>query len=394
MLKDTMMNLLKENKQTYIDLRRYFHQNPEPSFEEENTANKIAEILSQFENVEVKRNVGNGYGIVATLKGSQPGPTIALRADFDALRIQEESGVPFASKNEGIMHACGHDAHTAALLSVVDVMSKHQAQMKGNVVFIFQNAEEVQPGGAKSMVEAGALEGVDAIFGIHISSLVPVGKIGFNRTYGSACSDTIKIHVQGRGGHAANPHLCADSVIIAAEIITNLQTIVSRSVNPVNPAVLTFGGVSAGGEAHNVIADTATIVGTARTLDQETRKLVKEKVFDGVKTIAKLNGGSATIDYTDGYPSIINTEKELKVVCDALNEEFGEGVVFEQQVGMGGEDFAYYLQAKPGVFFHVGAQVAEPDKVYPHHHPRFMIDEQCIFDSARAFCAVLQHYLF
>ncbi len=387
------INELNADQDQFIAIRRYLHQHPEPSFEEVNTSALIAETLASFGITDVKRNVGNGYGLVATVSGPLPGPAVALRADFDALRVPEESGVEFASENPGIMHACGHDAHTAALLSVAKVISVHRNEIKGRVVFLFQNAEEVQPGGAKSMVEAGALDGVDVVYGIHVLSGLDVNRIGYCKTFGSAASDTFKMKIQGRGGHAANPHLCVDSVIVAAEIITSAQTIVSRLVNPVNPAVVTFGGVRAGATAANVIADTASLAGTVRTLDSSTRSLIKAALIERSTAIASFYGASVDIDYTDGYPSIMNTANEVEIGVNALKEAFGENNVECLEVSMGGEDFAYYLQEKPGMFFYVGARNDAIDANYPHHHPKFKIDEHAIQQSGEAFLNVLAHYI-
>lgn len=389
----TWIEELKASNDQFIAIRRTLHENPEPSFEEVNTSALIIETLKSFGITDIKTNVGNGYGLVATVTGAKPGKMIALRADFDALRIPEESDVSFKSKNSGIMHACGHDAHTAALLGVAKVVANHKDELTGSVRFLFQNAEEVLPGGAKSMVEAGALEGVDVVYGIHISSALPAGRLGYCETFGSAASDTFKMTVQGRGGHAANPHLCVDSVIIAAQIITQLQTIVSRTVNPIQPAVVTFGGVDAGATAANIIADKADIVGTIRTLDPDVRALVKQTFLDRCQAIATMNGGSVNIDYTDGYPPIVNTANEISVLKEVLDKAFGEDAVDCVPVGMGGEDFAYYLQEKPGAFFYVGARNEDTGAVYPHHHPKFKIDEQCILQSGEAFLNLIATYL-
>lgn len=384
---------LDQERERFITLRRYLHENPEPSFEEINTANVIAETLTSFGFKDIKRNVGNGYGIIATLNGAHAGPTIALRADFDALRIHEETDLEFASKNPGIMHACGHDVHTASLLSVAQVLSLHVDELHGTVVFIFQNAEEVIPGGAKSMVEAGALEGVEAIFGIHSASMLPVGSFGYRYGYSSAAADFFKIEIQGKGGHGANPHESVDSVIVASSIVTQLQTLISRSIDPTKPAVLTFGGVKAGGTAYNVIADKALLSGTVRTLHEPVRQIVKNGIIEYAQTLASMRGAQATITYRDGYPSLLNTDAEMDAAVQALETLWGTEQVQAQPLSMGGEDFAYYVQKVPGAFFNVGGGNPDIDAVYPHHHPKFKLDERCIYNSAASFLAIVSHYL-
>lgn len=384
---------LNENREETLSNRRYLHEHPELSFEEKETAAFIRNQLQSYGIEDIRSNVGNGYGLVATIHGEHPGPTIALRADFDALKITEQADVSFVSKNTGVMHACGHDVHTAALLSVAKVLQQFRTQLKGSVVLLHQNAEEVVPGGAKSMVEAGALDGVDYVFGIHVSSGLPAGKVGYCVNYGSAGSDSFVIHIQGKGGHAARPHQTHDAVIIASQIITNLQTIVSRKVDPVQPAVLTFASVDAGGEAANVIADRADIYGTIRTLNDSVRKFMKKQLYRYSEISAEGQDGKVSIDFIDGYPSIINTPEEVDVLVGVLHDYFGKENVVEIPVGLGGEDFAYYLKEKPGAFFYVGGENEAIKANYPHHHPMFKLDEQCLYQSGEAFLALVAKYL-
>ncbi|WP_017473811.1 M20 metallopeptidase family protein [Amphibacillus jilinensis] len=384
---------LAANEQETIDDRRYLHAHPELSFQEKETAAFILKKLHQYGITDVTTNVGNGYGMVAKITGGEPGPTVALRADFDALAITEETDVDFVSKNIGVMHACGHDVHTASLLSVARVLQKHRQSLKGNVVLLHQNAEEVMPGGAKSMVEAGALEGVDYVFGIHVAANLPKGQIGYASSYATAAADSFQIDIQGKGGHAANPHQTVDSIIIASQMITDLQTLVSRKVDPTAPAVLTFAGVEAGGTAYNIIADTATIRGTIRTLDSQVRALMKESMLRLVPHIAEIQGGQAEVSYTDGYPSVKNTAAEVDLLVKTMTRQFGEENIIKLPVMMGGEDFAYFLEEKPGAFFCVGGENKEIEATYPHHHPKFKLDEQCLHQSGQAFLALVAQYL-
>lgn len=390
---ETWVEELKKNQEETLENRRYLHAHPELSFQEIKTAAFIKDALTGYGIEDISTDVGNGYGLIAKIYGGQAGPTIALRADFDALAITEETDVPFISENDGVMHACGHDVHTAALLSVAKVLQNHREQLKGNVVLIHQNAEEILPGGAKSMVEAGALDGVDYVFGIHVSSALEAGKIGYCKSYGSAAADSFKITIQGKGGHAARPHQTIDSIIIASQIITNLQTLVSRQVDPIKPVVLTFASVNAGATAYNIIADTATITGTIRTLDDDVRQYMKKKLFETSELVASLQGGSVKIDFTDGYPSIKNTPNEVNILKESLNDYFGPELIQEIPVMMGGEDFSYFLEEKPGAFFYVGGKNSEIHADYPHHHPKFKLDEQCVYQSGEAFLVLAAKYL-
>lgn len=381
-----------------IKMRRHLHQYPEVSFEEHQTADFVYQQLRSFGIVDIRRNVGNGVGIVAKIHGQQPGPVIALRADMDALPITEEADVAFKSVHEGVMHACGHDAHTAMLLGVARVMNRNRFDFSGTIVFIFQNAEETKPGGAKSMIEDDALQDVDVIYGLHVMPEYPVGHVGYSLSYGSAASDTIKINIQGKGGHAAKPQQAIDSVIIASEIITNLQAIVSRFVDPIHPAVLTFSSVNAGGGiAPNIIADQATILGTVRTFTEEARQIVKRKVAQMAESIALMNDGTAEVEYFDGYPALVNTKE---VVEDAI-QQIQATQLFEEVVEIGpmtgaamvGEDFAYYLQHVPGAFLNIGVGQAEADEVYPLHHPKFNLNESGLVKGMEVYLLLLMKHL-
>lgn len=384
---------LKRNYDDTVQWRRHLHQYPEPSFEEKETAKYIEDRLREFEIKDIRTNVGNGYGLVARINGSKPGPTIAFRADIDALRLQEEADVPFASKNPGIMHACGHDVHTATLLGVARVLQNHRHELNGNLVLLFQNAEECPPGGAESMVKDGCLDGVDYVFGLHVMSNVETGKIGYFTHYGSACSDTFNIRIKGRGGHGAMPHMAIDPVLIGANVVTQLQSLVSRYIDPMKPAVLTFAGFQAGGAADNIIADSAYLNGTVRTLNSEVRDFMEEQIRRMSDAIINSFGGKAEIEYRRGYPSVENTPKETERLKKMLISKFSESNVSELTVTMGGEDFAYYLKQRPGAFFYVGAGNGKINADFPHHHPKFKVDETSMICSGEAFLALAEDYL-
>ncbi|MFL2106335.1 M20 family metallopeptidase [Desemzia sp. FAM 23991] len=384
---------LETNYPETVAVRRHLHQYPEPSFEEKETAAYIVEQLKSFGITDIQEGVGNGYGIVAKIEGANPGPTIAFRADFDALRIQEENTVDYKSQNPGIMHACGHDSHTATLLSVAKVLVNHTEELNGNVVLIHQNAEEVLPGGAKSMVEAGALEGVDYVFGQHVQSLLDAGKIGYMNGYAMAAADFFNIQIQGKGGHGAHPQDTVDSVIIAVKIVEALQTLVSRAINPLHPAVVTVSTVLAGGEANNIIADSAMIRGTVRTYQDEARDTIQQEMGLMAKNIAEMYHGTSELTYTRGYDAVYNHPKETARFVSIMKEKFGETEVVEREASMGGEDFGYFSKVRPGTFFNVGGGNPEVEATYPHHHKRFNIDEVAMLRAGKAFLAIAEDYL-
>ncbi|GAB2491583.1 N-acetyl amino acid acetylase SndC [Alkalibacterium psychrotolerans] len=384
---------LEKNYGDTVAWRRHLHAHPEPSFEEKETAKYIIEKLKSFGVDDIQTNVGNGYGIVGKIEGQYPGPTIALRADFDALRVNEEVDSPFKSNREGIMHACGHDGHTASLLSVAKVMAQHKDELHGNIVLLHQHAEELLPGGAKSMVEAGALEEVDYVFGIHLGATQPLNQVLYNVSFGSANSDSFTMKIQGKGGHGAAPHDTHDALTVGTQIVSGLQQIVSRMTDPVKPAVLTFAGFQAGGEAYNIIADSAEIKGTVRTLHQEVQQKVEFKLKQMSEMIAAAYDATVEIDYKKGYPSIKNTPAEVEKVKETFLSVFPDSEVAEVKESMGGEDFAYFLESKPGAFFRVGALAPDNKEAYPHHHPKFEIDERSLLRSGEVFLAIIQTYL-
>ena len=384
---------LEENYTDTVAMRRHLHQHPEPSFEEKETAAYIVSKLRSYGITDIQENVGNGYGIVAKVVGAHPGPTIAFRADFDALRIQEENDVPYKSQNAGVMHACGHDSHTATLLSVAKVLANKAEDLHGNLVLIHQNAEEVLPGGAKSMVEAGAMAGVDYVFGQHVQSSLEAEKIGYTPGYAMAAADFFNISIQGKGGHGAYPHDTVDSVIIATKMVDALQTLVSRAINPLHPAVVTVSTVQAGGEANNIIADTAMIKGTVRTYHEEARETISREMKVLAESVAAMYHGTADLTYIRGYDSVYNHPEETTRFVALMKEKFGEDSITEREATMGGEDFGYFSKVRPGTFFNDGALNPELEATYPHHHPRFNIDEKAMLVAGKAFLAIAEDYL-
>ncbi len=370
-----------------VERRRYLHQHPELSFHEVETPNYIASRLEEL-GIEVRRNVG-GRGVVGTIRGGKPGKTVALRADFDALPIQDEKAVDYRSTVPGVMHACGHDGHTATLLAVAEVLASQKEQLTGNVVLIHQHAEEVVPGGAREMIADGCLDGVDVIFGTHLWSTTQLGTIGTRVGPVMAAADKFELTLFGRGGHGAKPHETIDAVLLGATIVKELQSIVSRRLDPLQQAVLTIGTLHAG-NTFNVIADRAQLTGTVRTFDETVAQKIVSEMERTIKGICDAAGATYTFHYETGYPAVINDLVETRFLEAVARDVIGDTSVFEIDPTMGGEDFAYYLKEVPGTFFFTGAGDASH---YPHHHPRFDFEEPAMVDAAKILVEATLRYL-
>jgi amidohydrolase len=385
-----LLQRLDELHPEMIETRRDLHMHPELSFQEERTPRVIAERLEEL-GIEVRTGVG-GRGVVGVLKGGSPGRTIALRADFDALPIQEENDVPYASQVSGVMHACGHDVHTATLLGVARALSEVRESLAGNVVFVHQFAEEVTPGGAKSMIEDGCLDGVDAIYGAHVLSTLPCGKVGIRPGNAMAAADVFEVTVRGRGGHGAMPHNATDPIVIASQLVLGLQQIVSRTVDPLKPAVVTVGSLHAG-SAFNVIPETATLRGTVRTFDAGVRDDIEAAIARIAEGVCAAGGATCEVVYGRGYPALRNHQQPTETVERIARDLLGDEAVSREEPVMGGEDFAYYLEKVPGTFFYYGGGNDELGMTYPHHHPRFDVDERSMLTGAKVFVAGVLDFL-
>lgn len=366
-----------------VAIRRHLHMHPELSFQEKETANYIIEYYQKL-GVTVEPNI-SGYGLIARIKGSKPGKRIALRADFDALPIQDEKDVPYKSKVDGVMHACGHDGHTATLLIIGKLLWEMKDELAGEYVLIHQHAEEADPGGAIGMIQAGALNGVDAIFGTHLSSNHPTGMIGYRVGPLMAAVDSFELKIQGKGGHGAHPHQTKDAIVIGSQLVMNLQQLVARRVAPTESAVLTVGSFVAS-NADNIIADTAYLNGTIRTFDKDVRATMEREFKRVVHGTEIAQDCTIKLDYRKGYPAIVNHEKETLFVRDIAQDICD---VVEIPATMGGEDFAYYLEEKPGTFFFTGAA---PVEYAPHHHPKFDIDEKGMLVAAKVMLSAALEY--
>lgn len=382
-LKEKLFSKLEAKEQQMIETRRYLHANPELSFKEENTA-KFIEDFYQDKDVKVTANVGNGFGIIVEINGKAPGKTIGLRADFDALPIQEEADVPFKSKNDGVMHACGHDVHTAYLLHLGEALIELKDEWNGTIKLIHQHAEEVPPGGAKSIVESGMLDDLNEVYGIHIFPMLDVGEVGLISGNSMAGRSNFDLTIQGSGGHGAMPHTTHDALVAGAYFTAEAQTIVSRRMDPMDSVVVSVTAFDAPG-GYNVIQDKVTLRGTVRYLDENN----KVPAYEAMKKIAKGIESSfdvkCDLDYVYDYPVTYNHPQETQYVEDILSESVGTYIteIKHPRPSSGSEDFAYYTQKIPGTFIHVGSKPEGVENPYPNHHPKFDVHEDSLLISAK-----------
>lgn len=361
-----------------IKLRREFHQFPELSFNEFRTSRRVAEKLREL-GLKVKTGVAK-TGVVGLLSAKKRVQTVALRADMDALPITEQTNVSYKSRNKGVMHACGHDAHMACVIGAAIILSKLKHELNGNVKFIFQPSEESPPGGANPMIKAGVMKNpaVAGIFGLHCDSAIPVGKIGVKEGPFMAQADSFDITIKGVSGHGARPHDGIDAIVVASQVIQALQTIASRKIDPVQPVVITLGKIQ-GGTKRNIICDKVMLEGTARSLSREVAKRIPSLLRELVSGITKSAGASFELKYSPGYPVLINHPQATDLARETITKMFGKQAIFEiQKPLMGAEDFAYYLEKVPGSFLRLGIRNPKKDAVYPWHHPKFTVDEDAI----------------
>lgn len=373
-----------------VQWRRHLHRHPELSYKEQRTSAFVADMLGGW-GIDVTRNVG-GYGVVGSIRGALPGPTVALRADMDALPIQDEKTCDYASTVPGVMHACGHDAHTSALLAVARLFAEKRHELAGEIRLLFQPAEEVSPGGAAPMIEDGALDGVDAVYGVHLWTPFPAGYVYSVAGPMMAAADEFTIRIAGRGGHGGLPHETVDSIMVGAQLVVNLQTIVSRSVDPTQPCVVSIGKFEAG-NGFNVIAESCFINGTVRSFDMGIRDTVVERLERICAGTGDMFGADIALDYKPGYPPVVNDPAETERFFRVAASLFGADRTKRCPPIMAGEDFSYYLHRVPGCFMFVGAGNPEAGVTAPHHHPGFDIDESAMLQSATLLAAMAEHYM-
>src|SRR3954447_3194596 len=391
-MKSELMEMLESRKDEMIEIRRHLHENPELSFKEEKTAQYIIDFY-KGKDVEVQSNVGNGFGIIVTIKGGRPGNTIGLRADFDALPIVEETDVPFRSKKPGVMHACGHDGHTAYLLVLADCLIQLKSELAGTIKIIHQHAEEAPPGGAKSMIESGLLDDLDAIFGVHLFPIKPAGYIGYRSGYAMAGRTFFKLKIQGTGGHGSSPHLANDSIVAGSHFVTAVQTIISRRLNPFDVGVITIGSFDGKG-TFNVIKDAVELEGDVRYMTVDTQKLIEKEIRRIVKGIEVEFGVTCEMTYTADYPPLYNDPKITEDIVASLEKINDPSIkeIIESPMISGSEDFSYYLEKIPGCFFNIGAMPKGVESAYFNHHPKFDINEDALLIAAKSVAQVVCSY--
>ncbi|MEW5550467.1 amidohydrolase [Peribacillus frigoritolerans] len=388
-MKSKLMNMLEARKGEIVQIRRHLHENPELSFKEEKTAQYIIDFY-KGKGVSIQTNVGNGLGIIVTIEGGKPGKTIGLRADFDALPITEEAEVPFRSKNEGVMHACGHDGHTAYLLVLADCINELKDSLSGTIKIIHQHAEETPPGGAKSMMESGALDELDAVFGIHLFPSHPAGVVGYRGGYSMAGRTYFKLSIKGVGGHGSSPHMANDAIVAGAHFVTAAQTVISRRLNPFDMGVVTIGSFDGKG-SFNVIKDRIEIEGDVRYMTAETQQLIDKEIHRIVKGIETEFDVQCELTYVPDYPPLYNDPELTEFVknsLESMNDKEIEKVV-EFPVFSGSEDFSYYAEKIPGCFFYIGCKPKGVEKAYFNHHPKFNIDEGALLIASKSVAQVV-----
>lgn len=390
-VKKDLFARLDEKQDRMIEIRRHLHANPELSFQETKTAKYIAEFYDGLD-CDVRTNVG-GNGVVITIDSGNPGKTIAIRADFDALPITEETGLPFASKNPGVMHACGHDGHTAYMLILAETLIEMKDELQGKVVILHQHAEETPPGGAISMIADGALDGVDHVIGIHVMSEMETGKIYYRPGNVQTGRAYFKATINGVGGHGSSPHKAKDAIVAASHFVVALQTIISRALNPFDVGSITIGNFDGKG-SFNVIKEKVTLEGDVRAMSPEGKEIIEKEVRAKLDGISKMYGVTYDLDYKDDYPVLYNDPEITEFGADVLKNTEIPGVneVLITEPLPPSEDFAYYAKERPSMFFYVGA-APENGEIYPHHNPKFDINEDSLMISAKAMGSIVLGYL-
>lgn len=384
-----MITLVNKYYDELVAIRRHLHMHPELSFQEEKTPEYIAAFLEE-QGITVERNVG-GRGVVGRLIKDESLPTLAIRADFDALPIQDEKDAPYKSQVPGVMHACGHDAHTAVLMITAKILAKNFDKINGNLVFIHQHAEEVDPGGAIQMIADNCLKGVDAIIGQHVSSDLDVGKLGYKYGTATGIPDDFWITIKGKGGHAAHPDTTIDPVAAAIRLCNDLQYIVSRKTSATTPTVISVTQLQAG-DQNNVIPDSAKIAGTIRTFDPTTQKLMIDELKRCLEGLVTTMGITYDLKYSKGYPPVVNTTNETDLIVNAARKIEDIEELVELKPSLGGEDFSYYLQRVPGSFFYTGTRNENFKADFPHHHSKFDIDEKGMLNAVKVFLQATEDF--
>lgn len=389
-----LFNKLNDKEEEMIAIRRYLHENPELSFEEEQTAKYIADFYQDKDAI-VETNIGgeNIPGIKVTIDSGNPGKTLALRADFDALPIKEDTGLEFSSKNEGIMHACGHDAHTAYLMILAECLIEMKDKLNGKIVIIHQPAEEKPPGGAQYLIKDGILDGVDNVIGVHVMSTMPANNVYYREGNVQSGRNFFKLKITGKGGHGSSPHLANDPIVAASSFVMSIQTIVSRRLNPFDMGVISIGSFDGKGQ-FNIIKNEVELEGDVRGMNDDALELMENEIKRIAHGLEAMYGVDCDLQYTNDYPVLYNNPSLTKQVVQSIESanipEVNEVIRCEPQPPS--EDFAYYAEELPSTFFYVGASPKDKE-TYAHHHPKFDIDESAMLIAAKTVAAATVDYL-
>lgn len=389
---ESLKKIAASHQAEWIELRRTFHRLPELSGHEEKTSERVAAYLRDT-GYTVDTGIA-GYGVAAVLEGGLPGKTALVRADMDALPVNEQSGVEFASENPGAMHACGHDMHMTIGLGVARTLYEKRGELKGRVKFVFQPSEELPPGGAKPMIDAGVLKNpdVDAAFALHVFPNIPTGVVGVREGIMLSQADDFDLEVVGKGGHGALPHQAVDALAAACEIVSALQVVCSRKLDPIQPAVISIGKMT-GGSAHNVICERVMIEGTARAADPDLAKLFPQMIEDTAAGVGRMLGVQTHLTYIPGYPPMKNESRINAHVRKAVKALWGDQALFEIPVPiLAGEDFAYFAQEVPAAMFALGVGEAGQADFYPLHHPKFTANENALTVGVATMAAAVADY--
>jgi amidohydrolase len=385
-MREQLKKYTEEMADQLVEWRRDFHRNPEVAFQEVRTSSVLRKYLKSLD---IPVTEFAGTGLRGVLRGKEGGKTVALRADIDALPLKEEGDKEYISRNPEAAHCCGHDGHMAILMGAVKLLSGIKNDLKGNVVFLFQPSEERIPGGAKPMIDEGALDGVDAIFGLHLWVPLPTGAVGVVKGPMMAQPDAFTINVKGRGGHGSMPHQTVDPILVAAQIVMNAQSIVSRNIDPLKPAVVSFGTID-GGTIYNIIPGEVKLTGTVRSFESEIKDVAKKRIKEIAEGTAKTMGACVEFSYEEGYPPVVNDVTMADFVLDVAKQTLGKDSVVDIDPVMGGEDFAYFLEKVPGAFLFLGAG----DGIdFPHHHPAFDFDEDVLPQGVLLMTSLALEYL-
>jgi amidohydrolase len=383
---DDLKQDVEKIREQLVEWRRDFHRFPEVAFQEHRTSKRIKSLL---QSMGISAAPCAKTGLRAVLEGAAPGKTVALRADIDALPLQEQGEKEYISQNPGAAHACAHDGHMAVVLGAARILAGRKDRWKGRVAFLFQPSEERIPGGAKLMIEEGALEDVEAVFGLHFWQPMPTGKIGLVKGPMMAQPDAFTIKVKGRGGHGSMPHQAEDTILAASQIVVSAQSIVSRNVDPLKPCVVSFGTVN-GGSIYNIMPAEVVLTGTVRTFDPGLKSMVEGRLRKIVNRTSQAFGCRAELKYENGYPPLVNDPAMAEFVLDKAHSILGEDCVMDIDPVMGGEDFSYFLQKVPGAFLFFGMGDGMD---FPHHHPEFDMDEKALAPACQLMTGIALDFL-